>query len=118
MTAPNATINRINATRAKYGFGPVADDERQWLLEEVACDEVASCWVRMGRGVESWKHDFPEMVELFDGDPEYRSGRIHLCDITDTWEEDYSLNREDFVRLDKKIRGWIVAHSRLYGRKG
>lgn len=116
MTAPNATINRINATRATYGFAPVGGDDSKWVIEEDACDKVAECWVRMGRGVDEWKEACPEMVRLLSGDIEFRRGRIDLCGIADTWEEDYGLSAEDFARLDSNIQGWIVAHGRAYGR--
>lgn len=84
--------------------------------EEQACDEIARLWVRAGRGIKEWGDSIPEMLTLFDGDIEYRRGRIHLCDIVDTWQDDFGLDLDDFIRLNGEIRGWIVSYSSACGR--
>lgn len=111
------SICQINESRATYGFAPVKKKDQQWVAEEEACDKIAEIWCSNGSGIEEWKLSFADMVELFDCDIEYRRGRIDLCGVVDTWEEDCGLNRADFVRLNGKIQSWIIAHSRWCGRK-
>ena len=117
MTAPNATIDRTNATRSTYGLASVADDDHQWVIEEDACDQIAELWVKMGRNLSDWKEDYPDMLELFAGEIEYRRGRIDLCGVVDTWEEDFGLTGEDFIRMNREIQAWIVSHASAYGTK-
>ena len=111
-------LAEMNETRARYGYGPLRPEQWREVTEERACDTIAELWVRKGRGLAEWRERFPEMVRLFDGDLEYRRGRIDLCGIVDTWEDDFGLNKEDFERLGAAIRSWIVSHMAAYGRTG
>ena len=85
-------------------------------LEETACDQIAELWVRSGGDLDQWKAHLIELVNLFDQQADYRAGRIDLCGIVDTWEDDFKLTLADFIRLQGSIRGWIVSHMAAYGR--
>jgi len=79
------------------------------LKQDLACDKIAEYWVKYEGGLDAWKDRYPEMLELFAGEIEYRRGRINLASVTDTWEE-YGLDRADFERLNRNIESWIVCH--------
>lgn len=113
-----AILAEMNETRARYGFAPIGNDRLIEVVEERACDTIAELWVRKGSGLPEWRERLPEMVRLFDGDIEYRRGRIDLCDIVDTWADDFGLSGDDFERLNGSIRGWTVSHMAAYGRTG
>ena len=85
--------------------------------EERACDEIAKYWARYHGGLDEWKRALPELLALFGCDDEYRAGRIDLCGVTDTWEEDHGLTGADFARLEGKICGWIAAYMPLFCRR-
>lgn len=98
------------------GWAPVAAEEEQAIVEERRCDEIAADWVRFIGGIEEFRARWPELVELFGGEITCRVGRIDLCGVVDTWEEEYGLTGDDFIRLRKQIESWIVSHSSLRGR--
>lgn len=39
-------ITEINATRSRYGFGPVQQRDEQEAVEDRRCDEIARLWMR------------------------------------------------------------------------
>ena len=77
--------------------------------EEKACDAIALFWVRSGRGIGEWKESFPEILAVMREELP-RAGRIKLCDVVDTWEEDFCLNADDLDRFNGEICGWIVSY--------
>ena len=104
-------ITDINATRERYGFGPVLARDEQSAVEERHCDEIARLWVRSFGGVEEFRALLPEIKALFDCEIEYRRGRIDLCGIIDTWTIDFGMDAEDFGRLVPEIESWIKVNS-------
>ena len=86
--------------------------------DESASDKIAEDWVRFHGGLKEFRQLFPEMVELFKGEIEYRVGKNDLCGIVDQWEEGHGMTGADFVRLRGEIEGWIVAHSSARGLWG
>ena len=85
-------------------------------IEETACDEIASIWVRGGRNLIQFRQHFDEIVSLFDFTHRRGTKNIYLLDLVDTWEEDYGLAVEDFEDLRFEIEGWIVTHMSAFGR--
>ena len=86
------------------------------IEEQKACEAIAEHWVKYIGGVTEWNARYPEMLNLFDCEIDYRTGRIDLCGIVDTWDESCGLDLEDFKRLSGGIIGWIVSYMSAYGR--
>lgn len=84
--------------------------------EETACDEIAEIWVRGGRNLIQFRQHFDEIISLFDFNNRRGTKSIYMLDIVDTWEEDYGLNVDDFVKFKGEIEGFIVSHMSAYGR--
>lgn len=84
--------------------------------EEAACDEIARIWVRGGRSLIQFRQLFDEIVALFDFNHRRGTKNVYMLDLVDTWEEDYSLTVDDFIRLKGEIEGWIVSHMSAFGR--
>lgn len=80
--------------------------------EEKACDAIGLMCVKMGWSAEYFRLRLPELLRMFDCSVDYRRGRIDLASITDTWEIDFGLGRDDFERLARDIGSWIVAYQR------
>lgn len=117
MNAPIATKNlldgyldAINASRAKYGAAPVQERDYRQMAEERACDDIGKYWGQYHGGVDLFNEKFEDMVALFGCDLIERAGKIDLCGVTDQWEVEHGLGKEDFIRLRKEIESWIVAH--------
>lgn len=111
-------ITDINATRARYGFGPLLACDEESAIEERGCDEIARLWTLSFAGVEEFMARLPEIRTLLDCncEIEYRRGRIDLCGIVDTWTIDFGMDSEDFDRLVPEIESWIRAHMSACGR--
>jgi len=109
MTAPITTskldqaISRLNETRAHYGWQALEGKDAIDAVEEIACRDIAELWVKAGHNLDDWISRRDEMVILFDGEISYRTHRIELCDVVDSWEEDFGLGGDDFMRLQKQI---------------
>lgn len=110
-----SVIAQVNNDRAKYGFGPVHDE--QAAFEERACDEIARLWVLAGGDVDFWGGEFATICALCDGPISLRAKYLDLCDIVDTWRFDFDLGSADFQRLNLEIQSWIKVHLQACGRK-
>lgn len=110
-----SVIAQVNNDRAKYGFGPVRDE--QSAFEERACDEIARLWVRAGGDISTWVRDFATICALCDGPITLRAQHLDLCDIVDTWMFDFDLGHADFQRLNLEIQSWIKVRLQECGRK-
>lgn len=107
-------IDQIDATRAVYGWPPLSAEQDKSAVEERRCDQIAEMWVRYHGGPVSWNGALPRIRAAFEF--ENRGWNIDVCDIVDTWEEDFELTLADFDRLQGDIFGWIVAHARAYAK--
>ena len=107
-------IDQIEATRAAYGWPPLTEEQDKAAVEERRCDQIAELWVAHHGGPVAWKSSLRRIRSVFEF--ENRSGNIDVCDIVDTWEEDFELTLADFDRLQGEIYSWIVAHARAYGK--